>query len=162
MEPVDHKLSHLDNEGQPRMVDVSAKPVSERVATAEAVVLYPQSAWAELEATDFVTKKGALRDVAIVAGTFSLKRTADMIPFCHTIPIEGSSFSVVPDSVQCRIVVQCTVKTRGRTGVEMEALVGASTAALTLYDMTKSLSHEIEITGVRLLSKRGGKSDYQA
>jgi len=144
------------------MVDVSAKPVSARTATAEALVTFPEAVWTQLVAADYVTKKGALRDVAIIAGTFGLKRTADLIPFCHAIPVEGSSFSIEPSVEGCCLVVQCTVKTCARTGVEMEALVGASMAALTLYDMTKSMSHEIAISGLRLLSKSGGKSDYSA
>lgn len=162
MESPKHALSHFDESQQPRMVDVSEKSVTTRTAEAEARVRFPVAAWAELEAADFVTRKGGLRDVAVIAGTMGVKRTSELIPFCHPLPVDGVSFTIDTNGEERCFLIRCTVKTCGRTGVEMEALSGATTAALTLYDMTKALSHEICIEQVRLLRKTGGKSDFQA
>lgn len=155
-------LTHIDESGHPRMVDVSRKTITERAATAEALVRFPQPAWASLEAAAFTGKKGPVLDVARVAGTMGVKQTSALIPFCHPLPVSGCSFEMqlLPES--CSIRIRCTVGCTARTGVEMEALTGASTAALALYDMTKSLGPEIEIERVRLISKTGGKHDYAA
>ena len=155
------ELSHLDEKGLPKMVDVSAKPQTNRTAEAEAVVIFPEDAWAKLAQHGFTTKKGSIVEVAIIAGTMALKRTSETIPFCHAIPIDGSSISITPDDGRRAMVVRCSVKTTARTGVEMEALTGASTAGLTIYDMTKSLGLGIEINSVRLISKTGGKTDFK-
>lgn len=144
------------------MVDVSAKPQTERTAEAETIVIFPAEAWAKLAQNGFATKKGAITEVAIVAGTMALKRTAETIPFCHTIAIDGSSISITPDKERRALVVRCSVKTTARTGVEMEAMTGASVAGLTIYDMTKSLGLGIEIRSLRLLSKTGGKFDFRS
>ena len=143
------------------MVDVSAKPQTDRTAEAEALVIFPEDAWAKLSQAGFATKKGAIREVAITAGTMALKRTAQIIPFCHSIPIDGSSIAISPDEDKRALVVRCSVRTTARTGVEMEAMTGASAAALTLYDMTKSLGLGIEISSLRLLAKSGGKSEFR-
>ena len=155
-------LSHLDDQARPQMVDVSGKDVTKREATAEATVSFLPAAWQHLEASGFSSSKGPIMDVARVAGTMAVKRTADVIPFCHPLPVDGCSFKMDPDSSSGSIRITCTVTTTGRTGVEMEALTGASTAALTLYDMTKSLGHGTVIKTVRLLAKSGGKSDFKA
>lgn len=155
-------LTHLDESSRPLMVDVSEKNVTAREAWAEAVVRFPEDAWLHLCDNGFTTKKGALLDVARVAGTLGVKQTSQWIPFCHPLPIDGCKFEIEPVDDQPVLVVRCRVKTTARTGVEMEALTGASAAALTIYDMTKALGHGIEIERIRLLSKTGGKQDYQA
>lgn len=144
------------------MVDVSDKAVTRREAVAEAIVSFPAEAWATLSENDFKTKKGTVTDVARIAGVMAAKRTAEWIPFCHTLPLERCKLEVEPLPDSCRLRVRCSVATEAKTGVEMEALTGASAAALTLYDMTKSLSHGIVIEQVRLVTKTGGKSDFQA
>jgi cyclic pyranopterin phosphate synthase len=162
MEIMKKNLSHIDEQASPRMVDVSGKDVTRRQATAVATVQFPEDAWNHLEASGFSSSKGPIMDVARVAGTMAVKRTSDLIPFCHPLPVDGCDFTMEPLSEQGAIQITCTVTTTGRTGVEMEALTGASTAALTIYDMTKSLGHGIVIETVRLLAKSGGKSDYSA
>ncbi len=162
MDSLNPELSHLDEKGLPKMVDVSAKPQTNRTAEAEAVVIFPEDAWAKLANNGFTTKKGAIVEVAIIAGTMALKRTSETIPFCHAIPIDGSSISITPDDGRRAMVIRCSVKTTARTGVEMEAMTGASTAGLTIYDMTKSLGLGIEINSVRLISKTGGKTDFKS
>ncbi|WP_309379903.1 cyclic pyranopterin monophosphate synthase MoaC [Cerasicoccus frondis] len=155
-------LTHLDESARPRMVDVSAKAVSTREAVAEAIVLFPPDAWAYLCENGFTSKKGSILDVARVAGVMGVKQTSQWIPFCHPLPIDGCSFTIEPDVDEAMLIIHCKVKTTGKTGVEMEALTGASAAALTIYDMTKALGHGIEIRQTRLLSKTGGKKDFQA
>ena len=162
MDSLNPGLSHLDENGLPKMVDVSAKPETDRRAEAEAVVTFPEEAWSKLAKDGFTTKKGGIFDVAITAGTMALKKTSETIPFCHAIPIEGSSISITTDESKHALIVRCSVKTTARTGVEMEAMTGASAAGLTLYDMTKSLGLGIEISSVRLLSKTGGRSDFKS
>jgi cyclic pyranopterin phosphate synthase len=147
-------LSHLDERGAARMVDVSAKAETERVAVAGArVVLRPETA-ALLAAGDL--PKGDALAVARVAGIMAAKRTPDLIPLCHPLPITGVEvdLEVEPEAV----AIRATVRTTGRTGVEMEALTAVSVAALTLYDMVKGVQRDVRIEGVRLLAKRGGRS----
>jgi cyclic pyranopterin phosphate synthase len=140
------------------MVDVSAKDVTARVARAECLVIFRVDVAAALRAGDLKTKKGAVVDTAIVAGTMAVKRTFELIPFCHPLPIDGCRFAIDwHDDTTLRI--ECEVKTTHRTGVEMEALTGATVAALTVYDMCKALSHEIVLGPAKLLAKRGGKRD---
>ena len=155
-------LTHLDQNAQPRMVDVSAKPVTVRTATAAATVRFPSDAWQALSEGGFATKKGPISDVARIAGTMAVKRTAEWIPFCHTLPVEGCTFSIEPQNDQQALRIECAVTTTARTGIEMEALVGVSAAALTIYDMTKSLGQCIIISDTKLISKTGGKADFQA
>jgi len=157
-----HKLSHLDSESRPRMVDVSDKSPGRREAVAETLVRFPSSAWSSLAEAGFTTKKGPILDVARVAGTMGVKKTADLIPFCHPLPIDGCSFTMDMLESEAAIRIRCKVTTTARTGVEMEALTGASVAALAIYDMTKSLGHGILIESTRLISKTGGKTDFQA
>lgn len=152
-------LSHIDDAGLPRMVDVGAKPVTRRVATAQAEVWFPEAAFAELARSQFRSGKGAVIDTAIVAGTLAVKRTHELIPFCHPLPVDAIAIRIEPLHAAGRLVITCEVAVSSRTGVEMEALTGASVAALTIYDMCKALSHGIVIETVRLLVKRGGKSD---
>ena len=160
MEMNSDQLSHIDENGQPRMVDVSGKSVSDRKATAEVHVEFPQSIWEALQTSGFATKKGPVLEVAKVAGTTAVKQTANLIPFCHPLPIEGCSFEMEPLPDTCRIRIRCSVRCTARTGVEMEALTGASVAALTIYDMTKSLGLGTVINGLGLVEKSGGKKDF--
>jgi cyclic pyranopterin phosphate synthase len=140
------------------MVDVGAKLATAREAVAEARVRLPAAVARALVASGHRTKKGPVFDTAIIAGVQAVKRTHELIPFCHPLPIEKCEIDI--DSRRGGLVViRCRVGVFHKTGVEMEALTGAVAAALTIYDMCKALSHEIEITGVRLLEKRGGRRD---
>jgi cyclic pyranopterin phosphate synthase len=141
------KLTHLDADGRPAMVDVSAKTATARVATAECRVKFPAVVAAELHRNGLKSAKGGVVDTAIVAGTLAVKRTHELIPFCHPLPIDGIRFAI-----DWRGEVH-------RTGVEMEALTGATVAALTVYDMCKALSHAIVLGPAKLRGKRGGKRD---
>jgi cyclic pyranopterin phosphate synthase len=150
------KLSHVDAQGRPAMVDISAKAVTAREAKAECLVVFPKPVAEQLRKSGLSTAKGPVIDTAIIAGTMAVKRTQELIPFCHPLPIDGCRFAVFwTDSTSLRI--ECSVRTTHRTGVEMEALTGATVAALTVYDMCKALSHEIVIGPAKLIGKRGGK-----
>lgn len=155
------KLSHVSAAGAPAMVDVSAKVPTLRTASAEAVVRFPPEAWRALEAAGFATAKGPVFHTAVVAGTMAAKRTHELIPFCHPLGLERCDLSIEPAAGEC-VVVRCTAAVHHRTGVEMEALTGASVAALTVYDMCKALSHGIVIESLRLVDKTGGKSGFVA
>ena len=150
------KLSHVDPTGRPRMVDVGAKRATRRVATAEARVRFPAEVAATLRRQDLRTAKGSIVDTAIIAGTMAVKRTHELIPFCHPLAIERCTLEI-EFADPGELVIRCTVAVTHKTGVEMEALTGASVAALTVYDMCKALSHEIVIGEVRLVEKSGGK-----
>ena len=154
------EFTHIDSQGRPSMVDVGAKTASQRVAVAEARVLFPVDVAASLKGEGMRTAKGSVIDTAIIAGTMAAKRTHELIPFCHPMAIERCRFDTeFVSDVELRI--RCEVAITHKTGVEMEALTGASVAALTVYDMCKALSHEIVITGVRLLEKSGGKREVK-
>jgi cyclic pyranopterin phosphate synthase len=152
-------LTHLNARRQPTMVDVGAKDVTHRVAVAEARVRLPRSVARALRASGHRTKKGPVFDTAIVAGVQAVKRTHELIPFCHPLGIESCQLHIEHRQEQ-EIVVRCEVSVHHRTGVEMEALTGAAVAALTIYDMCKALSHDIEVAGVRLLAKSGGRRRF--
>ena len=139
------------------MVDVSDKVVTKRTATASARVRFPSEVAEALRSQQFNTPKGPVFQTAIIAGTMAAKRTHDLIPFCHPLGIEKCNLVVEMEGDEA--VVLCTVSVHHKTGVEMEALTGASVAALTIYDMCKALSHDIVIAETRLVEKRGGKSD---
>lgn len=151
-------LSHLDRAGRPAMVDVGDKPATDREAEAECRVRFPAAVARQLREAALRTGKGAVIDVAIVAGTMAVKRTHELIPFCHPLPIDGCRIAI-DWCAQTVLCVKCRVRTHHRTGVEMEALTGATVAALTVYDMCKALSHAIVLGPARLLSKRGGKRE---
>ncbi|MBA8883024.1 cyclic pyranopterin monophosphate synthase MoaC [Dokdonella fugitiva] len=155
------KLTHVDEQGRPRMVDVGTKAVTRREATAEARVRFPPAVARTLRAQGMQSAKGPVVDTAIIAGTMAVKRTHELIPFCHPLPVEHCRIEIAFDGGD-ELLVRCTVALSHKTGVEMEALTGASIAALTVYDMCKALSHEIVIDGVRLVEKRGGKRDVHA
>lgn len=153
-------LTHVSHEGLPRMVDVTAKAVTVRQATARARLIIPAEALAVLQADDWRSAKGAVFPTAVVAGVQAVKRTAELIPFCHPLPIEGCE--IVPTPTADGLEIVCTVRTTHKTGVEMESLTGAAIAALTVIDMCKALTPAIEIVETRLLAKSGGASPYTA
>ncbi|WP_116105222.1 cyclic pyranopterin monophosphate synthase MoaC [Lewinella sp. IMCC34191] len=153
-------LSHLDETGRPAMVDVGDKKVTKRTATATCRVVIGPEIMTELRGGNFNTKKGSVIQTAVIAATMGVKQTAQVIPLCHPLPITGCQVAIDEEGNDT-LVVSCTVRTEGKTGVEMEALHGASVAALTIYDMCKAMSHDIEITDLRLQQKQGGKSDYR-
>jgi cyclic pyranopterin phosphate synthase len=153
-------FTHLDADHRPTMVDVSDKAAAKRSATAEARVKFPVAVAAALRASGLRSPKGPVFDTAIVAGVMGAKRTHELIPFCHPLGIESCHITI--DLEGDTAIIRCIVTVHHKTGVEMEALTGASIAALTVYDMCKALSHGIVINDVRLLSKEGGKSSYVA
>ncbi len=140
------------------MVDVSTKPVTSRSAVAVTQVRFPMSVADALRKQGMSSAKGPVIDTAIIAGTMAVKRTHELIPFCHPLPIDACRFAIDWSDARTLAIV-CEVHTTHRTGVEMEALTGASVAALTVYDMCKALSHAIVIGPTRLAGKRGGKRD---
>jgi len=153
-------LTHLNKDGLPEMVDVADKAVTTRIAVAEATVVLGAAIMAELSGNDFSTKKGSVIQTAVIAGTMAVKQTWSVIPLCHALDISSVKFEIQGADAGA-VRVECRVKTAGRTGVEMEALHGASVAALTIYDMCKAMSHDITVTDLRLVSKTGGKADYR-
>jgi cyclic pyranopterin monophosphate synthase len=154
-----HGLTHLDDRNRPAMVDVGAKAVTLRTALAEARIRLPRSVGSALRASGHRTRKGPVFDTAVIAGVMAAKRTHELIPFCHPLGIENCQVEIEQPRLG-EIVVRCRVSVHHRTGVEMEALTGASVAALTVYDMCKALSHDIEIASVRLIEKAGGRRDF--
>ncbi len=150
-------FSHVDSAARPTMVDVGDKAVTKRTATAQTRVRFPREVAEALRGQQFNTPKGPVFQTAIIAGTMAAKRTHELIPFCHPLGIESCKLAI--DMEGDDAVVRCTVSVHHKTGVEMEALTGASVAALTIYDMCKALSHDIVIAETRLVEKRGGKSD---
>ena len=151
-------FSHLDSEQRPTMVDVGDKQPTERTAIAEARVRFPPTVTAALRESGLRSPKGPVFDTAIVAGVMGAKRTHELIPFCHPLGLERCRLTIEMEG-DCA-VIRCMVSVHHKTGVEMEALTGASIAALTIYDMCKSLSHDIVIGDTRLIAKDGGKSSF--
>ncbi len=150
-------FTHIDSASRPTMVDVGDKVVTKRTATAETRVRFPANVAEALRNQQFATSKGPVFQTAIIAGTMAAKRTHELIPFCHPLGIEKCTLAI--DMEGDDAVIRCTVSVHHKTGVEMEALTGASVAALTVYDMCKALSHDIVIAETKLVEKRGGKSD---
>ncbi len=151
-------FTHLDAERRPTMVDVSDKSATRRTAVAEVRVLFPAAVSAALRDQGFRSSKGPIFDTAIIAGVMAAKRTHELIPFCHPLGIENCRIDI--DLEGDAALIRCTVSVHHKTGVEMEALTGASIAALTVYDMCKALSHDIVISDLRLIAKEGGRSGY--
>lgn len=149
-------LTHFDKDGQAHMVDVSDKAVTDRIAVAEAFVRMSPATLALV--TEGQAKKGDVLGVARLAGIMGAKKCADLIPLCHPLPITKVSLDLAPDSSLPGIRIAATIKTTGQTGVEMEALTAASIAALTVYDMLKAAEKSMEIGGLRVVLKDGGKS----
>lgn len=153
-------LTHVDINGNPTMVDITEKQVSHRTASARSVVSLPDEVLAHLSNGDLQTKKGSVFQTAIIAGIMAAKKTGDLIPLCHPLGLDNCHIEISVNE-QNEVVIDCTASITAKTGVEMEALVGASIAALTVYDMCKAMSHDIVIRETKLLAKTGGKRDFR-
>ena len=152
------KLTHLGGRGDARMVDVSAKGATDRVAVAEGRVVMGKATLARVMQGD--AKKGDVLGAARVAGIMAAKKTHELVPLCHPLPITSVTVDIAPDADLPGFIVRASVKVTGRTGVEMEALTAVSVACLTIYDMVKAVERGMRIEGIRLLEKRGGKSGH--
>ncbi len=155
------ELTHLDDTNQPRMVDVSQKTPTVRTATATCLVKLGHEILSKMENGELQNKKGPVLHTAILAGICGTKKTSELIPLCHPLPLDSAKVQITPQDEE-HLLITSTARTTSRTGVEMEALTGASTAALTLYDMCKAANPAIVISDLKLQTKTGGKSDYQA
>ncbi len=152
------ELSHVDEKNRPSMVDVGGKAVTTREAHARSIMVLPQEVLAALDGDEIQSKKGPVFATAIIAGVMAAKKTHELIPFCHPLGLDNCDVAIAIDGN--RAVIDCRCKVTHKTGVEMEALTGASVAALTVYDMCKALSHDIVIAETRLMMKTGGKQDF--
>ena len=150
----------LDPDGNPSMVDVGQKKQTQRLAVARALIKVPANVLEQLDGLDIQTKKGPVFQTAIIAGVMAAKKTGELIPLCHPIGMDNSQVTIHINE-QNLIVVDCTASVFAKTGIEMEAMTGASIAALTIYDMCKAFSHDITILSIQLMEKRGGKRDFK-
>ena len=141
------------------MVDVSEKKITKRSATARSIVVLPQEVLDKFDDGDITTKKGSVFQIAIIAGVMAAKKTSELIPLCHPLGLDDCQITIDFNDEQ-EVVIDCTATITAKTGVEMEALTGASIAALTIYDMCKAMSHNIEIKETKLMKKTGGKHDF--
>ncbi len=159
-------LTHLDAQNRPTMVNVGGKAVTHRMAHAVATVVLPPALAALVTGNEIQSKKGPLFQTAILAGIMGAKKTGELIPLCHPLPLDDCRIEIEagrPDPTGAvEVTIHCHASVHARTGVEMEALTGATLAALTLYDMGKAVSHGIVIKDIRLLEKTGGKRDWRA
>lgn len=142
------------------MVNVSEKGITHRLAMAQCIVTLPEKVLKALQENDFKTKKGSVFQTAIIAGIMAAKKTGELIPLCHPLGLESCELNIQLNEQQ-EIVIYCMASIEAKTGVEMEALTGASVAALTIYDMCKALSHDIVIRELKLMEKTGGKHDFK-
>ena len=149
-------VSHLDNKNSPTMVDVGSKNITQRIAEAEGEVIFDKSSFKKIESLK--SKKGSIKNIAILAGIMGAKETSKLVPLCHNIPIDAVHIEIIKNIKKSSMKVKATVKTSSRTGVEMEALTAVSISCLTIYDMCKYLNKSIKITNIKLISKKGGKS----
>ncbi len=154
------KFSHLDSAGNPSMVDVGQKKVTQRLARARSIVVLGEEIMEQLENQEIHTKKGPVFQTAIIAGVMAAKKTGDLIPLCHPLGMDNCQIDIQVND-QREVVIDCTASVNAKTGIEMEALTGATIAALTIYDMCKAFSHDILIKETRLMEKRGGKRDFK-
>jgi cyclic pyranopterin phosphate synthase len=155
------KLSHVDESNRPTMVDVGDKIATDREARARTIVNLPAAVIAVLDGNELATKKGPVFATAIIAGVMAAKKTHELIPFCHPLGLEKCTIAIsIGGDEGTQAIIDCTCRVHHKTGVEMEALTGATVAALTIYDMCKALSHDIVIAETRLMSKSGGKQDF--
>ena len=152
------KLSHIDDGNRPTMVDVGDKIATRREAHARSVVRLPEAVLAALDGDEIASKKGPVFATAIIAGVMAAKKTHELIPFCHPLGLEDCNITIEVEAAEA--IIDCRCRVTHKTGVEMEALTGASVAALTIYDMCKALSHDIVIGDTRLMMKTGGKKDF--
>lgn len=152
------KFSHIDKDNKPKMVNVGGKKITKGMASAQALMYLGTDIISLLTGDEIQTKKGPVFQTAVIAGIQAVKKTADLIPMCHPLPLDGIKIDIeIINKEELKIL--CTVEMEGKTGVEMEALTGASVSALTVYDMCKAISQKMIIKEVKLLEKRGGKSD---
>lgn len=152
-------LTHIDHDKQPTMVDITDKQTSLRKAKAESKMFIPKEIIELLSNGEITSAKGPVFQTAIIAGTMAVKNTSSLIPFCHPLPIDGCKIHIQTTGPE-ELTIQCEVKVFHKTGVEMEALTGATVTALTVYDMCKAMSHDMKILETKLLTKSGGKSKY--
>jgi cyclic pyranopterin phosphate synthase len=155
----DNKLTHIDDLGNPQMVDVSLKQITLRTAKAQAIVKVSKEILSLIKKGELTTKKGPVFQTAILAGVMGAKKTADLIPLCHPIGLDDCKVTITVKAK--KIIINTQANVTSKTGVEMEALTAASIAALTIYDMCKALSHDIVIEEIKLLEKTGGKKDFK-
>ncbi len=153
-------FTHLDDKGNPAMVDVSEKAITHRTATARSIVVMPEEVMNKLENGDIQTKKGSVFQTAILAGIMASKKTGELIPLCHPLGLDNCKVNIHVNDAR-EVVIDCTTSITAKTGIELEALVGASIAALTVYDMCKAMSHDIVIKETKLMEKKGGKRDFK-
>ncbi|HFA50988.1 MAG TPA: cyclic pyranopterin monophosphate synthase MoaC [Bacteroidetes bacterium] len=154
------EFTHLDAAGNPSMVDVGTKRITRRSATARSIVVLDKEILLHFENEDIRTKKGPVFQTAVLAGVMAAKRTGELIPLCHPLGLENCQINIFLNKNN-EVQIECTASLTGKTGVEMEALTGASIAALTIYDMCKAFSHNIIIKETRLVEKTGGKRDFR-
>jgi cyclic pyranopterin phosphate synthase len=153
------KFSHVDPAGNPTMVDVSGKEVTRRTAEAQAMVKVGKEIIAQIKNNELITKKGPVFQTAIVAGVMGAKKTSELIPFCHPLSLENCKINISHNADT--VIISGVVTVTAKTGVEMEALTAVTTAALTIYDMCKALSHNITLKEIKLMEKTGGKKDFK-
>ena len=151
-------ISHLNKKNKPTIVDISSKKITNRIAIAQGIVEFSKSTYKKIESLK--TKKGEIKSIAIIAGILGAKKTSDAIPLCHNIKIENIDIDIQAIKKISSLKVTSFIKSRGKTGVEMEALTAVSIACLTIYDMCKSIDKNIVIKDIRLVKKKGGKSDF--
>ena len=149
-------ISHLDKKNTPMMVDVVNKNITQRIAEAEGEVIFDKQSFKKIESLK--SKKGSIKNIAIIAGIMGAKETSRLIPLCHNIPIDAVNIEIIKNIKNSSMKVKAIVKSSSKTGVEMEALTAVSVSCLTIYDMCKYLNKSIKISNIKLISKKGGKS----
>lgn len=153
-------FTHLDQDGKPTMVNVGEKKITKRTAKARCVVVLPSEVLQQMVGDDLTTKKGSVFQIAIIAGIMAAKKTGELIPLCHPIGMDNCHIDIGFNDHK-EVVIDCTASVTAKTGVEMEAMTGATIAALTVYDMCKAFSHDIIIKETKLMKKTGGKRDFE-
>jgi len=154
-----NEFTHINEQGLATMVDISGKKISRRKAVARSIVSLPDEVAEKLVDNDIKTKKGSVFQTAIIAGIMAAKKTGELIPLCHPLALDNCKIEIQINGQE--LLIDCTATTTAKTGVEMEALTGATIAALTVYDMCKALSHDIVIKEIKLMEKTGGKNDFK-
>ena len=151
-------ITHLSKKNKPQIIDISKKEITKRTATAQGSIIFSKKTFKKLEKMQ--TKKGEIANVAILAGIMGAKKTSELIPLCHNIDITNVNIKITTNKKLSNLIINASVKSTSKTGVEMEALTAVSISCLTIYDMCKSLDKNIIIDKIKLISKKGGKSDY--
>ena len=151
-------ITHLSKKNKPQIIDISKKEITKRTATAQGSIIFSKKTFKKLEKMQ--TKKGEVTNVAILAGIMGAKKTSELIPLCHNVDITNVDIKITTNKKLSNLVINASVKSTSKTGVEMEALTAVSISCLTIYDMCKSLDKNIIIDKIKLISKKGGKSDY--